>query len=74
MFKLVAGRLGCPYRPGPVDRLIAEHYRRTGRPFRYCHPRDLLLQVQSFCAYKGRPMEITDEYLEQAVKNYFAVM
>ena len=74
LFKLVAGRLGCPYRPGPIDRLIAEHYRRNGRPFRYCHPRDLLLQVQSFCAYKGRPMEITDEHLEQAVKNYFAVM
>ena len=48
LFKLFAARFECPYRPAPIERLIAEHYRRAGRPFRFCHPRDLLLQVQSF--------------------------
>ncbi len=74
LFKLVAAGLGCPYRREPVDRLIEKHYRQPGRPFRYCHPRDLLLQIRSFCAYKGVPLEITDENLDQAVVNYFAVM
>ena len=48
LFKLVAAGLGCPYRREPVDRLIEKHYRQPGRPFRYCHPRDLLLQIRSF--------------------------
>ena len=46
LFKLCAARFDCPYRPGPIDRLIAGHYRRTGRPFRFCHPRDLLASGQ----------------------------
>ena len=74
LFKLMAAKLGCPHRSAPVERLIEKHYRQPGRPFRFCHPRDLLLQVRSFCAYKGLPLEITDEYLDQAVTNYFAVM
>ncbi len=74
LFKLVAANFGCPYQSAPIDRLIDKHYRQAGREFRYCHPRDLLLQVRSFCDYKGVPLEITDEYLDQAVTNYFAVM
>jgi hypothetical protein len=32
-----------------------------------------LLQVRSYCAYKGCPLEITPEYLDLAVENYFAI-
>ncbi|MGO8691531.1 MAG: AAA family ATPase [Thermoguttaceae bacterium] len=74
LFKMMAAKLGCTYHGEPIQRLIEKHYRQTGRPFRFCHPRDLLMQVRSFCAYKGLPLEITDEYLDQAVANYFAVM
>jgi hypothetical protein len=73
LFEAVAPKLGFEYCREPVDHLIQRHYRQAQRPFRYCHPRDLLLQVRSYCHYKGRPLEITDEYLDQAVENYFAV-
>jgi len=74
LFKMMAPQLGFEYRPEPVDYLIEKHYRRTGRPFRCCHPRDLLLQVRSFCAYKKCPLELTEEYFDTAVDIYFAVM
>jgi MoxR-like ATPase/DNA-binding PadR family transcriptional regulator len=73
IFHAVAPLLGFEFRPEPIDNLIERHYRQARRPFRYCHPRDLLLQVRSYCAYKGRPLEITDEYLDMAVENYFAI-
>jgi predicted ATPase with chaperone activity len=57
-----------------VDYLIEEHYQRPGRPFRCCHPRDLLLQVRSFCVYNDVPLELKPEYFDFAVSNYFTTM
>jgi hypothetical protein len=54
--------------------LIATHYKRVNRPFRFCQPRDLLLQLRNYCKYYDRPLEMTDEYFDRAVENYFAVM
>jgi hypothetical protein len=33
-------RVSCP--EGLAERLIEKRYRRTGKPVRRCHPRDLL--------------------------------
>ena len=74
LFKRMALKLGFDFHPEPIDYLLDKHYRAVSRPFRFCHPRDLLLQVRSFCLYKSLPLEITEEYLERAVENYFAVM
>jgi predicted ATPase with chaperone activity len=60
--------------PRAVDHLIEHHYHRAGRPFRFCHPRDLLLQVRNFCIYNELPLEIKPEYFDFAVMNYFAAM
>ena len=57
-----------------VDYLIADALPKAGRPFRFCHPRDLLLQVRNYCIYHKRPAEMTNEYFDRAVENYFAVM
>ena len=54
-----------------VDYLIEEHYQRPGRPFRCCHPRDLLLQIRSYCAYNDLPLELKPQYFDVAVMNYF---
>ena len=47
---------------------------KTGRPFRFCQPRDLLLQVKNHCAYHKTPMVLTNEAFDLACENYFAVM
>ncbi len=54
-----------------IDYLIEEHYQKAGRPFRCCHPRDLLLQIRSYCAYNDLPLELKPRYFDIAVMNYF---
>jgi hypothetical protein len=74
LFALMGSRLGVAYRREAVDYLIAMHYKQVRRPFRFCHPRDLLLQVRNYCQYHGSPAEMTNEHFDRAVENYFAVM
>ncbi len=74
LFERMAPKLGFEYRQEPVEYLIDRHYKRVGRPFRFCHPRDLLLQVRNFCAYRNEPLVLKNEYFDLACKNYFAVM
>jgi hypothetical protein len=74
LFELMAPKLGFEYRQGPIDYLIDLHYKRVGRPFRFCHPRDLLLQVRNFCSYRNEPLVLKNEYFDLACENYFAVM
>ena len=57
-----------------VDYLIETHYRAVGRPFRFCHPRDLLLQVYNYCTYQQSPLVLSPERFDEACENYFSVM
>ncbi|MBN2216724.1 MAG: AAA family ATPase [Pirellulales bacterium] len=74
LFEMLAPKMGFDYRPEPIRYLIQSHFKKSGRPFRFCQPRDLLLQIRNFCTYYNRPLEITEEYFDHAVENYFAVM
>ena len=64
----------CPYNADAVDYLIDTHYAPKKRPLRRCQPRDLLAQIQNFCAYNERPIEMTNEMFDRAVKSYFTVI
>jgi predicted ATPase with chaperone activity len=57
-----------------IDYLIDTYYRRTGRAFRCCQPRDLLLQIKNRCLYQGRPQAITPELFDYASSVYFTIM
>ncbi len=74
LFEIMCRVLKVPYKPEMVDYLIAKHYKPIGRPFRNCHPRDLLLQVRSYCLYNSQPLDMKQEYLDFAVENYFSIM
>jgi predicted ATPase with chaperone activity len=74
LFKIMAPKLGFEYREEPVDYVVKTHYVEAGRPFRNCQPRDLLMQVRNHCFYENRPLELTREYFDHAVENYFAMM
>ncbi|MDZ4850216.1 MAG: AAA family ATPase [Pirellulaceae bacterium] len=74
LFEIMCRVIKIPYRADMIDYLIQKHYKPFGRPFRNCHPRDLLLQVRSFCYYNGSTMELKPEYLDFAVENYFSIM
>jgi hypothetical protein len=74
LFRVMAPKMGFTCPEEAIDYLIETHYKKTGRPMRFCHPRDLLLQVRSSCAYHDRPPELTNEALDLAVDIYFSVM
>ena len=57
-----------------MDYVVQKHYLEAKRPFRFCQPRDLLLQVRNYCTYHNRPLEMTEEFFDLAAENYFAVM
>ena len=74
LFEIMCKVLKIPYSAEMVDYLITKHYKPIGRPFRNCHPRDLLLQVRSYCLFNSRPPEMNHETMDFAVENYFSIM
>jgi hypothetical protein len=74
LVKLMAGKLNIRYDESVLDYLIEVHYRSVNRPFRCCQPRDLLLQIVNYCRYMSQQPEMTREYVDYAVENYFAIM
>lgn len=74
LFQTFAEKLQVECLPEKVDYLLERHYRGCSRPLRRCHARDLLEQVVYFCSYNELPLEITEEYLDHAVRNYFTAL
>ncbi len=74
LFEIMCPIVGVPYDADVVDYLIETHYKPTDRPFRNCHPRDLLLQVKNYCLYHDHPLELRNEYVDFACDNYFSIM
>jgi len=67
----VAETYAIVYHEEVIDHLIDTHYRKSRRPFRFCHPRDLMLQVRNHCNFHERNLELTTEAIDAAVANYF---
>ena len=74
LFKMMAPKLGFEYRDEAVNYLLDTHYTPVGRSMRCCQPRDLLMQVRNMCLYESRPLEMTNDAMDFAVENYFAVL
>jgi predicted ATPase with chaperone activity len=74
VLKVTAKKLDIAYRESAVDYLIETYYKRAGRAFRFCHPRDLLQQVKNLCEYHDLPRDMINEYFDVAISNYFATV
>ena len=74
LFRLMAPKLGMEYRDEAVTYLVETHYRPVNRHFRCCQPRDLLLQVRNYCLFQKVEPQMSPEYFDAAVENYFSVM
>jgi predicted ATPase with chaperone activity len=74
LFDLYGHELGVAVRPNAIDHVIQRHYRVEGRPFRYCHPRDLLMQIRNDARYRGVEPVANEESLDRAVDAYFSVI
>ncbi len=74
LFKIMCRIIGFEHREDLISELIDKHYHQTGRPFRCCQPRDLLLLAKNQCQYNHLPLELTRENLDFAVSVYFTAM
>lgn len=74
LFEIMCPIMGFKHDSKMIDYLIQTHYLPVERPFRCCQPRDLLQQVKNYCVYRRVSIELTEEYFDYAVDNYFAVM
>jgi len=72
LFLKLARKMGFEVDDRIVDFLLEKHYRKQKRPLRYCHSRDLLLQVKNLNEFHEFPMEVTEMALDVAAYNYFA--
>jgi len=75
MFEIFGPKLGfASTNQDAITYLIETHYLQADRPFRACQPRDLMLQIRNHCIFNELPIEMTPEYFDIAVGNYFTVM
>jgi predicted ATPase with chaperone activity len=68
----LAEKMGCQCDEQAVEYLLDRHYLPLQRPLRYCHPRDLLRQIRTYCEFHERPLAVNHETIDVAVRNYFA--
>ncbi len=66
--------MGFEVEPGVIEQLIEYHYKRVGRPFRFCHVEDLINQARDFCEFHQQPLMFKKDIAELAVLNYFSGM
>lgn len=71
LLKTVSESMGFEHTPEAADYLLA-FYKKTNRPLRRCHPRDLLTQISNFCKYRKIKKVLRPDYLERACKTYFS--
>jgi len=74
LFEKELTRMNFQVEPGVLEHLIEYHYKRVGRPFRFCHVLDLLHQCRDFCEFHRRPNVFSKDIAELAVLNYFSGM
>ena len=74
LLKKTADEWGIKYQEAPVDYLIEKYYKSCQREMRYCHPGDILHQVGTFCNVLELPLEISNQAIDAAAKNYFTLL
>jgi len=60
-----------PFVEGLVERFIEKHYTQTRKPFRRCHPRDVLSHAIDLINFESLPFRLTDELIDRAFESCF---
>jgi DNA-binding MarR family transcriptional regulator len=56
---------------GLIARFIDKYYRKAQRPFRRCHPRDILSHAIDLIHFEKLPFELTDDLVDRAFESCF---
>lgn len=72
--ELLAVKMKVQLPRGSTSYLVDRHFKMAKRPMRFCHPRDLLMQVVHRCQFERRPPVAMPEDWDKAVQNYFGAV
>jgi hypothetical protein len=73
LFRRYASKQGLDCPSALLDKFLHERYERARKPFRRCHPRDILLHVTDMIEFLRLPHVLTEELLNRAFESCFAV-
>jgi hypothetical protein len=71
IFEASCARMELEFDDPSFVHLIKRHYRDQERPFRACHPRDLVQHMLDVAEYKELARRMTDELVDLACATYF---
>jgi predicted ATPase with chaperone activity len=71
IFELNCRRHGLTWNPAILDHLHKKYYIGRKLEMRACHPRDLTDQAVSLCRYHRRPVELSNDILDEVCQTYF---
>ena len=60
-----------PFEEGTLSRFIEKRYRDASKPFRRCHPRDILSHAIDMIHFEKLPYHLTGELLDRAFESCF---
>jgi len=60
-----------PYNRDTIIRFIEKRYKKSGRVFRRCHPRDVLTHVLNLIHFEKLPYQLTDQILDRAYESCY---
>jgi predicted ATPase with chaperone activity len=59
------------FHDGLIARFIDKHYGKGRKPFRRCHPRDVLSHAIDLIHFEKLPLELTDDLVDRAFESCF---
>jgi hypothetical protein len=71
ILKTVCDKNRIEFNPEGARYLIETYYRGPRRPFRACHPRDLIGLVMDMAGFEGIKPELSPAWLDAACEAYF---
>lgn len=71
IFETVCATRRIPCSLDLIKSFIAKHYKRGGKPFRRCHPRDVMSHALNLIAFEKLPPYLTPELLDRAFESCF---
>lgn len=54
-----------------IGRFVSRHYKASSKPFRRCHPRDVISHAIDLIHFEKLPLQLTDDVLDRAFDSCF---
>jgi hypothetical protein len=71
IFESFCAARSIPYTRDMIVRYVDKYYKRTGKAFRRCQPRDVLSHVLNMIHFERLPLRLTDQLLDRAFESCF---